>query len=252
MSQDHPSGQELFHFTEPSRVCSYLPTETASLEYVGLGELRPGELEEWVRRGWRRFGMHLFRPACSACQQCVPVRVRVREFQPSRSQRRALARNTDVHVELAAPQVSPQHVQLYNAWHEDMTRRSGWAGQQVDWREYAQGFLSGDFPSLREMRYWSGETLVGIGLIELLPRSLSSVYFFHEPAWRPRGPGTFSLLCEINLAKQLGLEHVYLGYWIARCESMSYKNRFRPQEELLGRPEMDEEPLWRRSEGPQS
>lgn len=100
------------------------------------------------------------------------------------------------------------------------------------------------FPSARELRYFDGETLIGIGLIDLLPESLSSAYFYHDPEWRPLAPGTFSLMCEIELARQRGLKSLYLGYWIGACPSMSYKNRFDPHELLPERPEDHEAPTW--------
>jgi arginine-tRNA-protein transferase len=98
------------------------------------------------------------------------------------------------------------------------------------------------------MRYFREETLVGVGLIDLLPHSLSSIYFYHAPDWRPDGPGTFSMLCEIELARQRQLDFVYLGYWIRDCQSMAYKNRFVPHELLRSRPGERMEPDWQRME----
>jgi len=234
----------LFQEIEPPRPCSYLPGESATLEYRADVGLSPGELEELVRRGWRRFGQQVFRPACSACSQCVPVRIDVRNFEPSKSQRRTFRKNEQISVEFVPAGLSLQHVELYNAWHDDMEERRDWPEQSVTWQAYAQSFLAGQFPSAHELRYWDGNELMGVGLIDVMPTGLSSIYFYHAPHWRSLGPGTFSLLCEIDLARRLGKDFVYLGYWIAACPSMSYKNRFHPYERLLGRPGVDEEPVW--------
>ena len=32
----------------------------------------------------------------------------------------------------------------------------------------------------------------------------------------------------LELARDMGLEHVYLGYWIQQCQKMSYKSDYRP------------------------
>jgi len=235
-------------FAEAPRPCSYLPEETASLEYRFYSGLSPGELEELVRRGWRRFGTTVFRPACQACRECVPLRVEVNRFQESKSQRRTRRKNAHIHVQLSPATVSAAHVALYNTWHLDMTERRDWKEQATTSEEYWGGFLSGRFPSAWEMRYFREETLVGVGLIDLLPHSLSSIYFYHAPDWRPDGPGTFSMLCEIDLARQRQLEFVYLGYWIRDCQSMAYKNRFVPHELLRSRPKEQAEPDWQRVE----
>lgn len=238
--------QELLRFVEQPRRCSYLPQQTASLEYRLYSELSPAELEHLLQRGWRRFSTMLFRPTCAECSECISLRVPVNQFRPSKSQRRTLKKNAHVSISIGPPAVTEEHLRLYNTWHQDMTLRRNWPLQQADFNSYSEGFLLGDFPSLREMQYRDGDRLIGIGLVDVLPHSLSSAYFYHDPAWRPLGPGTFSGLCEIEYASQLGLEFLYLGYWIQDCPSMSYKNRFRPNETLVGRPGDRQRPGWRR------
>ena len=153
-------------------------------------------------------------------------------FQLTKSQRKILRKNKNIRVELHEATVSDQHVSLYNQWHADMSERSGWKLQQTSIEDYAESFLFGGFSTLKELRYFRDDSLVGIGLIDLLPSAVSSVYFYHVPDWRPQSPGTFSMLCEIELAQSLHLNHLYLGYWIAECPSMAYKNRFSPSEVL--------------------
>lgn len=230
--------------TERPRRCSYLPEQRAALEVRSYLSLTPEELEWYLERGWRRFGTELFRPRCPVCRCCRPVRVDVAGFQPSKSQRRSWRRNASVRVEVGAPQVTAQHVSLYNAWHRDMTERRGWPLQTTDPATYWEAFLSGDFSSSREMRYFDGSRLIGVGLVDLLPNSLSSAYFFHDPAWRAAGPGTFSAICEIGWARDSCLRHLYLGYWIADCPSMAYKIRFQPSEILKEFPDDETPPQW--------
>ncbi|QDT34529.1 arginyltransferase [Thalassoglobus polymorphus] len=237
--------EEALRITESPRPCSYIPSETASLEYRLFHSLEPSEVEFLLERGWRRFGSHLFRPACENCSQCVPIRVDVENFQPTKSQRKAKRRNEHITVSLHEPGLTQQHLDLYNRWHVDMTDRRGWKLQQSSPQDYAEGFLSGDFPSLHELRYFDGKSLVGVGLIDLLPHSISSAYFYHDPDWRSLSPGTFSMICEIEFAQRLGLKHLYLGYWIDECPSMEYKNRFYPSETLVGYPADEKRPIWK-------
>ncbi len=241
-----PIPKELHRIQEPERECSYLPDELASLEYRWYLALEPAELEELLSRGWRRFGAYIFRPACRLCKKCVPIRVDIENFQPSKTQRKIIRKNQHITVSLHKATLTQDHIQLYNEWHVDMTERSGWRLQQTNPEDYEEGFLSGNFDSGYELRYFAGDKLVGVGLVDLLPNSMSSAYFYHAPDWRPLGPGTFSLLMEIEFARQQGLQYLYLGYWIEGCSSMNYKNRFEPNEVLPDRPTDQQSPLWTR------
>ena len=94
------------------------------------------------------------------------------------------------------------------------------------------------------MTWYDGDRLVAIDLLDVTPRSLSSIYFFYDPAYASYSPGIASVLLEVAWAKHHGLEHVYLGYRVEGCASMTYKADFRPYQLLRDRPEPDEEPQW--------
>lgn len=236
---------DLYRARTPAHRCSYLPAETASLEYrlpTGLTSL---QWQELLRRGWRRHGMNIFRPACPHCTKCRSIRVEVNRFRATKSQRRAVNRNADVKVEVHPPSVSDEHVRLYNAYHADMHVRRGWPLRTTDETDYFASFLAGDWEFAWELRYLRDGRLIGVGLIDLVPQAISSIYFYHDPEWRPLAPGTFSVQKEIEAVGRLGGRHLYLGYWIAECPSMAYKCRFGPHELLERYVADDEEPQWR-------
>ncbi len=235
---------ELFRFQMPPGDCSYLPDETASLEYRVLAHITGEAFQGMLERGWRRHGRNFFRPGCPSCRKCQSLRVDVNAFRPTKSQRRALNKNRDVRLEVARPDVTDDHVRLYNDWHADMHVRSGWRNDQIDAQTYAEAFLAGEWDFAREFRYYRGDRLIGVGLVDALPDALSSVYFYHDPDWRPDSPGTFTVLQEIEHARQTGRRFLYLGYWIAECQSMAYKARFAPHEVLTKYIEDHETPAW--------
>lgn len=243
-----PEEHELLRIIEPQRECSYLPQETASLEYRILHRITDGQYEQLLRRGWRRFGTHFFRPACPGCVKCRSLRVDVAAFTPSKSQRRCEKRNEDVRLEIGRPSVSQSHLDLYNAYHSAMHDAKGWRERGVDRSEYCHSFLDGNWPFAREIRYLRGTELVGVGLIDIVPGATSSIYFYHAPQWRADSPGTFSLLRELAYARELGKPHLYLGYWIPENRSMDYKASFRPHELLTSYPDDGEEPSWHAAE----
>ncbi|PON11556.1 hypothetical protein C2W62_44190 [Candidatus Entotheonella serta] len=114
---------ELARFTTRPYHCPYLPAETASLTYRILVEISALDYENMLSRGWRRFGCEFFRPACLSCAECRSLRLKLQDFAPSRSQRRALKANADIEVVVQSPTVTPAHVALYNAYHQDMAAR---------------------------------------------------------------------------------------------------------------------------------
>ena len=59
---------------------------------------------------------------------------------------------------------------------------------------------------------------------------LSAIYTFFEPGMDRRSLGAFAILWQIEQAHQMGLEHLYLGYWIKNCQKMAYKSDYRPLE----------------------
>lgn len=231
--------------TETRRTCSYLPEKFAALEYRLIAGATSETCGRLVARGWRRFGISFFRPACEDCTECRSLRVVVDRFRPSKSQRRCIARNLKVGAVLKQPGISREHVQLYNAYHEDMHHRRGWPYRPIETREYFESFVMGAGDFGHEIAYYKDTRLVGIGLVDILPGGISSVYFYHDPAWRHCGPGTFSILREIQLAKTMGIPHLYLGYCIRGNPSMSYKSRFVPHEILDPRTKGHPSPSWR-------
>jgi leucyl-tRNA---protein transferase len=74
--------------------------------------------------------------------------------------------------------------------------------------------------------------LIAVSLTDILTDGLSMVYSFFEPDEEDRSLGTLMILDQIARAKSLGLQYLYLGYWVQGSQKMDYKGRFKPQERL--------------------
>jgi len=220
-------------FVTPESPCAYLPGRSSRMAFRLMEEGDALDEDLALEMGWRRFGKFLFRPVCRGCSRCVPLRVPVSSFLPSRSQRRVLRRNQDVSLEVGEPVLDDERLDLHERFHESRRRTRGWPETRKDPGEYRSTFIENPARTL-ELRYRLGGRLAGIAYVGVTPRALNSIYGFHDPALSRRSLGTFDVLQEIELARAMDREYLYLGYLVEGCLSMEYKKAFGPHEVLVG------------------
>lgn len=241
-------ARQLQHIVEPPRPCSYLSRADASLEVRVLLDVSPIELDAMFERGWRRFGPCYFRPACTACDECVTLRILVNAFSPSKSQRRAAKACAHLRRIVSRPSVDAQRLALYARWHGDREHARGWEPSSIDEGRYETDFAF-PHPCAREVAFYDGPKLVGVGICDETPRAFSAAYFYYDPDYASFSLGTANVLALVDDARRTGRPHVYLGYRVAACASLAYKAAFRPHELLVGRPSFESAPEWRKAEG---
>jgi len=143
----------------------------------------------------------------------------------------------EVVLRIEAPRVTPERLEVYRAFHDHGHRTKGWPERSAEGRgEGASGlgvFLDNPFPT-EEWSYWIEDRLAGVGYVDVLDEGLSAIYFFHDPRESRRSLGTLNILRLIEAARQRGLPHVYLGYYVTGCRSLEYKARFKPNEVFTG------------------
>ncbi|KAL8695170.1 MAG: hypothetical protein Q9218_000338 [Villophora microphyllina] len=70
--------------------------------------------------------------------------------------------------------------------------------------------------------------LVAIGVLDLLPDCVSSVYLVYHQDVQEWSFGKLSALREISLAIEGNHQYYYMGYYIHSCGKMRYKNQYKP------------------------
>ncbi len=172
----------------------------------------------------------VYQPVCRGCRDCVPIRVPVETFRPNKSQRRCQRANGDLRIDVGPPALTDEKARLYGRY---VASRHG-AKDRDDEASELEAFLYRSPVDTLEFTYRSTDgALAAVGICDICPQSLSSVYFYFDPELARRGLGTFGSLVEIAYALSHRIPQYYLGYWVRGCRAMEYKRNFRPYE-LLG------------------
>ncbi len=241
LSHHFATRQLRFYLTAPTP-CPYLPgrDERKVFAHLPLSE-GPAINDALSQVGFRRSQGIAYRPACEACDACRSVRVPVREYDFSRSERRILQRNSDLRRHLVEAEATLEQFELLRRYLSARHAAGGMA--EMNWPDYVAmvedtAVRTHIIEYRTEPRDRGPGDLVACVLVDALVDGLSLVYSFYDPALARRSLGSFVILDHALQAADAGIPFVYLGYWVRGSVKMDYKARFHPLEVLVG-------PGWR-------
>jgi arginyl-tRNA--protein-N-Asp/Glu arginylyltransferase len=216
--------------------CSYLAEQEAMTAFVDPATDLDTELfTRLAEMGFRRSGAHVYRPQCAHCQACIAVRLPVATFIPNRAQKRCWQKNSDLSVRTIDNIDTDDIYALYERYlcerHED-------GDMYPPTREQFRSFLCAPepaptWPGTVYLGIYQQDSLLGVAVCDRFTDGLSAVYTFFEPEEHARSLGVYAVLVEIERARTLQLDYLYLGYWIKDCAKMRYKISYRPIELLI-------------------
>lgn len=211
--------------------CPYLPGRVERKLFTRLNGPYAAEVNSTLSRaGFRRSHDIVYRPVCPTCAACVPVRIVVAAFEPTRSQKRVLRANEDLRISQAPAMATTEQYRLFATYQTSRHGDSDMARMAM--ADFAAMVDEGRADtSLVEARDASGR-LIACMLTDRLADGWSAVYSFYDAGQEKRSLGTYMILALIERARAEGLPYAYLGYWIAQSRKMAYKARFRPLEAL--------------------
>jgi arginine-tRNA-protein transferase len=217
-------------YVTASSPCPYLEGKREKKIFTFLGGEEAAEINAVLsRRGFRRSQNIAYLPACEGCSACRPVRIPVASFDEARW-RRVLNRNKDLTRKLRAPKVTSEQFSLLRGYLDHRHEGGGMTDMTV--LDYQQMVEQTPVDTvLIEYRDAEG-TLIACALTDRTDDGLSMVYSFFEPEVPRRSLGSFMIADHVRLARELGLDYVYLGYWVEGSPKMNYKRRFQPLEVL--------------------
>lgn len=213
-------------FLTPESSCNYLDNKNAQSAFVHPSfKLSTAIYSQLIEQGFRRSGNEVYKPHCSACSECIATRLRVASFRPSRNQQRCLKKNQKTTVIVKPAHFEQSHYELYIRYQK---HRHLQGGMDESSQEDYINFLNSQWCNTLFVEFSIENKLAAVAIVDLLDNALSAVYTFFDPDFSSYSLGTYAVLWQQNHAKVLGLEFVYLGFWIKDCQKMSYKTQYQP------------------------
>ncbi len=217
-----------FYVTAP-QPCPYLDGRMERKLFTALqGEYAEKLNDTLSKQGFRRSQNVLYRPSCSDCSACMSARIRVADFEPSRSQKKTAKKNEALRREATSPWATEDQYALFRAYLDSRHADGGMA--DMDIFEFAAMIEETPIRS-RVIEYATtdedgAKALAAVSLTDVLDDGLSMVYSFYDPDLAPSSLGTYVILDHIQIARDAGLPYVYLGYWVPGSSKMGYKAKF--------------------------
>jgi arginine-tRNA-protein transferase len=227
--------QGLHFYISSGYPCGYL----ANKEAISLIAAPPHLIDtpiysKLMQQGFRRSGLFVYKPHCENCQACVPVRLPVLDFVPSRGQKRAMKQHEALNATVLAADFYEEHYALYAQYQQARhAKHSNDQDSEVDDAEQYRQFLCKSNVETVLVEFRDGHQLKMVSVIDVLGDGLSAVYTFYDPHDKKASLGTYNVLWQIARAKALQRPYLYLGYWIKDSQKMAYKQNFQPLEKRI-------------------
>lgn len=199
-------------------------------EYFLCWSAEPELMDGLWAEGWRHFGPIFFRYRrwlyTGRSLSITPLRMELARFEPSCSQRRVLARNRDLRVEVQPTALDAEMVAMFEA-HRRRFR--------ADVPDSLHDFLShepSEVPCRNEtIRVYAGARLVAAHFFDVGRTATSSVYSMFDPSESHRSLGVYTILLAVERSRRLGCRHYYPGYASREPSPYDYKKKFAGLEE---------------------
>jgi len=200
-------------------------------EEFHTSKVSPRQIDTLLESGWRHFGTHFFRYnlAFNEGRLCYvfPLRIRLSDFSLSRSQRRIFKKNRNFQTVVRPIEITEEKENLFNRHKQRF--KSAIPASLYD-------FLSFDAASTPckafEICVYDDEKLLAASFFDVGERAISSVYAMFEPEEHQRSLGIFTMLLEIDYARERGKSFYYQGYVYEVNSFYDYKKRFHALEKF--------------------
>lgn len=212
-------------------VCSYKQNEMSRKLFTEITADSPyvDYVYTLIDNGFRRDHNYIYRAECKFCSECKSIRVDVKNFKPSNTERKIFNRlDKDIYV-TEASSATMEHFDLYQKY--ENIRHTDGEMASISFENFKKMVETSPIETyLYEFRNIHTNELKSAMIIDHLPLGLSAVYSFYDVSNLKQSLGTYMILKMIKWCKTLDLPYLYLGYYVKSCKKMNYKTRFKPFE----------------------
>lgn len=223
--------KKVFFYISSPHDCNYVKDKKASTLFVKSPLKECKDIyNTLIKKGFRRSGRHIYKPNCSNCHECIPVRIPANEFEFKKNHKRNIRKNKDLRVKCIHACFKEEHFQLYKKY---LSFRHYNAGMDNPTKNSYIDFLWANWSDTMFFEFYLNKKLISIAVVDILDSSFSAVYTFFDPEYENFSLGKYAILYLIKQCQINKLSWLYLGYWNPICNKMKYKIDYKPIECLI-------------------
>lgn len=236
-----PPLNKLQFYVTTGYTCGYLPNKLAQSLIATPQHLIDAHIYSGlIQQGFRRSGKFAYRPHCENCRECIPVRIKLNDFVPNRSQKRAFKQHQNLTTTILPIAYHKEHYTLYAAYQdarhaesEKSSDHESYSTPDIEKIEQYQSFLCQTNVESVMVEFRENDQLKMVSVIDIVLDGISAVYTFYDTRDARSSLGTYNVLWQAEWAKSLNFPYLYLGYWIRESKKMAYKQNYKPLEMLI-------------------
>jgi arginyl-tRNA--protein-N-Asp/Glu arginylyltransferase len=194
-------------------------------DYFNSQKVSAKQLDYLLANGWRHNATDFYRFSTTLLNgevvEIMPLRIALKNFSLSRSQKRVLSRNRDLRIVIRKASISRAKEMMFQR-HKQRFKDNV--------PDSIYDFLTTRASSIpcrkKEICAYLGKRLIAANFLGIGRTSTDAVYTIFEPEESKRSLGTLLILEGIRYSQQLKYQYYYPGYAYHTPSVLDYKKRF--------------------------
>ncbi|TNE80528.1 MAG: GNAT family N-acetyltransferase [Bacteroidetes bacterium] len=196
--------------------------QNSLIAYYRPQKLSASRLDQYLAGAWFRSSNNLFKVKMLILdgELCTVLNIRLdlRKHAWSQSMRKIKRKNKAFRVETGPLKLCAQMERLY---HLTTHRFKGFVFP--DLFSFLYDYQNKNIFHSWHIKVWDGDRLVAASVFDMGNESMMSVLGLYDPEYMKYSPGMYTMMQEVELAKQKGLKWYYPGYVLAESKLFDYK-----------------------------